>query len=632
MFPPALHPWIATAAVLLVFASLQWRRGGPTDLIFLGGLMLVTLTGVITPSQAFSGFANHAVIAIAALLTVSAGLRSAGVLDWLGRRWLGPVEDERGALWRLAPVLTVASAFVLNTALVAMTMPVVLEWCRKRGVSPSRLLMPVSYLAILGGVCTLIGTSTTLVIQGQLRELRDGQNQLAAQTADAELAESRRQFAEHLAPLKFLEPGWVGLPCAVAGFLALVGVSRRLTPNRSELVETFDADPRRYLVELMVKQDCPLAGKTVDEAGLRRLPGLFLIEIDREGEVTTPVAPHHRIEIHDRLVFSGVVSTIVDLEKIPNLIPVADLRYETQPESRQQRRLTEVVLSPSSPLIGRTLREADFRKTYNAAVVAVHRNGEQVERKIGDIRLKAGDTLLLQTRTDFVSVYRNHRDFYLVSEVSGSTPRRNHKAPLAAFWAIVLIAWLIVGNFIDADGPLAGLASAAVAAVTIAGLMVATRCLHVSAARSALDLRTLLTIGAALGLGAALDHSGAAAAMARTLIQWAGDQPHLLLAVVYVLAMVLTETLSNTAVAAIMLPLAASVAWEGGYNPRPFVMAITMAASLAFLTPVGYQTNLMVMGPGGYRPSDYFRAGLPITFAVTLTSLLLIPWLWPLRP
>ncbi len=632
MVPEALHPWIAVLAIGIVFIALQWVRRGASDLIFLGGLMLVTLTGVISPSAAFSGFSNPAVVAIAALLVVSAGLRSAGVLDWIGRQLLGKATTETAALWRLTPVMLATSAFVLNTALVAMMMPVILDWCRRHNISPSRMLMPISYLAILGGVCTLIGTSTTLVIQGQLRDLQTYYQQLdpgsllpapGNQTLDA--------FTQSLRPLTFLEPGQVGLPCALLGCLAFWLLGRRLLVDRVEVVEDFGEHRREYLVELQVQENCPLIDKTVQAAGLRDLPGLFLIEIDRQGDVITPVAPHQNIQFGDRLVFTGVVSTIVDLEKIPGLTPVADLTYDGDPVTRQQRRLTEVVLSRTSPLIGRTLRDANFRRAYNAAVVAVHRNGQRLTTKVGRIRLEAGDTLLLQTRIDFVAQYRNHRDFYLVSGVEGSQPLRYHKLPLAATLAGLLIAWLVAASFLDSEGAWATLASPAVAAVTIAVIMVATRCLPVAEARNAIDLQTLFTIAASIGLGTALHQSGAASAIAQIFVQWAGNHPIWLLIVIYLLSMACTESISNAAVAAMMLPLAATVAWESGCDPRPFVIAVTMAASLAFLTPIGYQTNLMVMGPGGYRPSDYLKTGWPISLTVTITCLILIPWIWPLR-
>jgi di/tricarboxylate transporter len=598
-----VHAWIAVVVTALVFVALQLRRGAPTDLLFLGGLMVVTLTGVLTPEEAFAGFANPALLTIAALLVVSAGLRSTGVLDWVGNRLLGRAQSEQGALWRLAPTLICSSAFILNTALVAMMMPVVMDWCRRRNVSPARLMIPLSYLTILGGVCTLIGTSTTLIVGGILR--REGYESLG-----------------------LFELGYVGFPCAVVGALFLLTVGPRLLPRRADIIEELDETRRDYLVEVLVQPGCPLIGQTVQEAGLRRLPGLFLIEIDHDGDIVTPVAPEDRLQANDRLVFEGLVNTIVDLEKIPGLIPAADMNFEVHPTRRTQRRLTEVVLSKTSPLIGSTVREGNFRSYYNAAVVAVHRNGQRVTHKIGDIRLEPGDTLLLQTRHDFVAEYQNNRDFYLVSPVEGSEPRLHHKMTLAASLALVLIGWLIVTSFLSKDGSLAGLASTAVAAITVAGIMIVTHCLRATEARASLDLQTLVTIAAALGLGAALDKSGAAGVCARWLVDQAGGNPELLLVVVYLLTLVFTEMITNNAVAAMLLPIALQIAAAGGYSARPFIIAITLAASLSFITPIGYQTNLMVMGPGGYRPSDYLRCGLPLAVLVSTTALLLIPRIW----
>jgi di/tricarboxylate transporter len=307
------------------------------------------------------------------------------------------------------------------------------------------------------------------------------------------------------------------------------------------------------------------------------------------------------------------------------------MNFEFHPTKRTQRRLTEVVLSKTSPLIGSTVREGNFRRHYNAAVVAVHRNGERLTNKIGDIRLEPGDTLLLQTRHDFQAEYQNSRDFYLISPVEGSEPRRHHKMTLAALLALLLIAWLIATSFLSENDSLAGLASTAVAAITVAGIMIVTRCMRITEARAALDLQTLITIAAALGLGAALEKSGAASDCANALVQLVdhvGGGPYMLLAVVYVMTLVFTEMITNNAVAAMLLPIALNVARASGYSPRPFIIAITLAASLSFVTPIGYQTNLMVMGPGGYRSSDYLRCGLPLAMIVTATALLLIPQIW----
>lgn len=618
------HGWIAVLVTVGVFVAMQRRRGAPADLLFLASLVVVTLTGVITPAEAVAGFANPAVLTIGALFAVAAGLRSTGVLDWVGEKLLGNVHTEKSALRRLVLTIVPVSAFLMNTPLVAMMMPVVIDWCRKRGVSPSRLLLPLSYLTILGGVCTLIGTSTTLVVNAYLKDQYVGEAWNAS-------------FREELAPMSLFEIGQVGLPCAVIGSLYMLLIARRLLPDRTELVEQLGEERREYLVEMLVQPNCPLVGKTVEAAGLRHLPGLYLIEIDRSGDIITPVTPRDVIHANDRLVFTGVVTTIVDLEKIPGLVPAADLTYEFQPSRRQRRNLTEAVLSRTSPVIGLTVREANFRERYDAAIVAVHRNGVRLTNKIGSILLDAGDTLLLQTGARFVENYRHSREFYLVSPVGGSSARRHDRAWIAGLLFVVLILWLGGRGLASVEGPFGGFTSSAVAAITIAVLMVVTRCLPLSQARGAIDLQVLFTIAAALGLGKALEESGAAKTIAEALVHAVTQNlgipeawvPYVLLGVVYVLAMVFTEMITNVAVAAMLLPVAVSVAWSAGYSPRPFVMAIALAASLSFLTPIGYQTNLMVMGPGGYRPRDYLRIGSALAVVIFVTSFLLIPLVWP---
>lgn len=628
--PPDTHPYIATGVTILVFLVLQVRRNVSTDLVFMFGVTVVTLCGVITPDEALSGFASPAPLTVAGLLAVAAGLRTTGVLDWVGRNLLGRVETERKAMVRLSGTLIAASAFLLNTAVVAMMMPVVIDWCRRRNLSPSRVLIPLSYWTILGGVCTLVGTSTTLVANGVLQEQHHSRS-LAVDSAEVRADEEqtdldwRKQFRDNVRPMGLFELGCVGLPCALIGGVFLIYLAPRLLPNRTDVVEQLGERRREYLVEMLVRGDCPLIGKPIEEAGLRQLPGLFLIEIDRNGELITPVAPQDTLRAHDRLLFTGVVSTIVDLEKIPGLVPAGDLSYEFHPAKRMQRRLTEVVLSPASPLIGTTVREGNFRQRYNAAVVAVHRSGERLTNKIGDISLEAGDTLLLQTRSNFVSNYRNSRDFYLVSEVEGSTPRLHHKMQLAAGLGLLLVALLCFSTWISRNP-----AWTTICAATVVILMVVTRCVTMNEVRSSFDLRLILTIVGALGLGQAIQKSGAAESIADAIVNLCDLHPLLLLAAVYLMAVVFTETITNNAVAAILLPIAIAVAWEGHYNPRPFIIAITLAASLSFVTPIGYQTNLMVMGPGGYRPVDFLKCGIPLAIVVGLTALVLIPNIWPL--
>lgn len=638
MFPSDWHPWLAAAIVVLVFAGIQLRRGTPPDVWFLVGMVALVVTGVLSPKDALAGFANPAVITVAALLAVTAGLRSTGLLDWIGHKLLGGLHTESQAMLRLTITLIPVSAFMLNTALVAMLMPVLIEWCRRNSISPSRLLIPLSFLSVLGGVCSLVGTSTNIVVNGMLRNAHEVQS-AALDKLDDEVERgrlpaladrgARLKFIDNVRPMSMFEIGWVGLPCAMVGGVYLWLFGRKLLPNRTEMLEQLGEQRREYLVEMLVTPGCTLIGKTVEQAGLRHLPGLFLIEIDRHGDQITPVRPGDIIRDDDRLIFTGVVSTIVDLEKIPGLVPAADMTYEFHPSDKQQRMLVEVVLSRTSPLVGITVREANFREQYNAAVVAVHRNGARVTNKIGSIRLEPGDTLLLQTRSEFVNIYRNSKDFYLVSSVDDFEARRHDKALLAGVLVLLLIAWLSLSDLVGESGPWAGIASPAIATIGICTLMIATGCVRAADARNAIDLQVIVSIAASLCLGQALSKSGAADWIAEQLTAQIGPHPYLLLVALYFIALVFTEMMSNNAVAAMLFPLAVALAAASGISPRPFVMGITLAASLSFITPIGYQTNLMVMGPGGYRPADFFRVGLPLTVLVTITALVLIPLVWP---
>jgi di/tricarboxylate transporter len=612
-----MFSWQATLTItvtVLIFVFLQIQKKASTDVLFLCGLIFVTACGILTPEQAFSGFSNVAILTIAGLLAITAGLRITGVLDWVGHKLLGTATTEKQAIFRLSAVTTVASAFLLNTAVVAMMMPVVVSWCRRRGISPSRLLMPVSYLAILGGICTLIGTSTTLVVNGELQHL----------------ASTGTSTVKGVQPLSMFELTAIGLPCAVIGVFYILTIMPKLLPQRTGIIKQLGQQRREYLVEMHVDDDCPLINKSVEEAGLRHLEGLFLIEIDRDDHIITPVAPDNILRGGDQLVFTGAIETIVELERFPGLSPAIEL----SPEQHPQRHLTEVVLSRKSPLLSTTVRAARFRQRYDAAVVAIHRAGERLTGKVGDTTLEAGDTLLLQTGTDFLQTHQHNPDFYMVSSVQGSEPRQNNKAKTASLLLIALLLWLVTASIFSpasANSSLLGLTSPAVAALTIAILMVLTRCLKMSDARASINLQMLITIGAALGLGNALKESGAAKEIANSIFMLAENHPWTILVALYILTVVLTETISNNAVAAMLLPLAIEIATTGDWNARPFIFTITIAASLSFVTPIGYQTNLMVMGPGGYRAKDYFRCGLPLAILMGICALTLIPIVAPLK-
>ena len=584
--------WLTIAVTATVLIALMCEK--PADLVFMGAIVLLALCGVIKPEEAFSGFISNSLLMVAALFVVTAGLKETGVVDVVGSRVLGPAKTELGGLIMLALFTITTSAFLNNTPIVAMLIPVVISWCRKHQVAPSKLLIPLSFLTILGGCCSRIGTSTNLVVDGLMKKAG-------------------------LPEMTFFEIGYAGLPCAIIGCAYILTFGRKVLPERKELMEQLGDSRREYLVEMVVTPACRLVGQRIEAAGLRRLPGLFLIEVDRRGTVIAPVSPDTVLESNDRLVFTGVVGTIVDLKKIPGLEPATEATDQASEEQRR-RRLCEAVVSRSSPLIGQSVREAQFRSHYNAAIVAIHRNGERLTTKIGDVKLESGDTLLMQTGPNFVQAHRNNPDFYLVSDVEGSQPLRHER-----WWvALVIFAGLLVTMCIGKSD------TAMLGAFVAGGLMVLTRCMSAADARQTVEWPVLIAIGASFGLGSALEKSGAALFLSSQLVAWTQPLgPYATLAAIYFVTMVLNELITNNGAAALAFPFCLKAAELSHCDSRPFVMAVALAASFAFASPVGYQTHMMVYGPGGYRFSDFVKVGVPLNLLLWIASVILIPMIWP---
>ncbi len=597
--------WITLGVVLGVLVGLVFTRRSP-DIILLAGLTVLLLAGVIDTKQAIAGMANEGVITIGVLYIVAAGLRDTGGMSWIAQRLLGRPGSLTGAQARIMLPIAGMSAFMNNTPLVAMLLPVVGDWSKAYRFSVSKLLIPLSYASIFGGACTLIGTSTNLIIDGWLIQ----------QAAD--LAPPRRQ-ALGLAGfdgLGMFAMTPIGLPVALVGIGGTILLSRWLLPERRSQVGTL-GDPREYTVEMVVEPDSPLVGKTIEDAGLRNLPGLYLVEIDRDGEVLGAVGPTTHLHADDRLVFAGVVDSVVDLQKTRGLKPATDQVFKLD-APRTSRVMVEAVVSHTCPAVGRTIRDARFRSVYNAAVIAVGRNGERLPGKIGDIVLKPGDTLLLEAAPSFVEQQRNSRDFYLVSRLAGARPPRHERAPLALAILAAMVAAVAVGWMPMLHAALVG-----------AGLMLVTRCCSGAAARAAVDWSVLIVIAAALGIGAAMQASGLAAFIADELFAVAGDSPLLCLAAIYALTMVLASLVTSKAAAVLVLPIALGTAIDLGVALMPFAMAVLIAAATTIATPIGYPTNLMVYGPGGYRFTDYVRIGVPLSLAIGALTIWLVPTLFP---
>lgn len=597
------HAWTSVVVLALIFAGMASGRLA-TDLTMLLGLGVLMATGTITPAEATAGFAHPTLAAIALLFVVSAGVKQTGLGLYIADRALGQPKSDRGALARVLPATAGLSAFMNNTPLVAMLAPSLEEWARKRAIPPSRLLMPLSFAAILGGTCSLIGTSTNLVVV----------NALNTYVGDLQAAGAPPETLEPLR-LGMFSIGAVGLPAAIIGCLYMYVFAPRLLPDRRAALATID-DPKEYTVEMLVPQHSPLAGQTIEEAGLRRLAGLFLAEIERAGELMTAVGPEQRLAEGDRLVFVGIVDSVADLQKTRGLVPATDQVFKLD-APRSERCLIEAVISARNPNAGKTIRAGRFRSNYEAAVIAVAREGQRIAKKIGDIVLRPGDALLVEAHPSFEQRYRNNRDFLLVRRLEGSDLPRHEKAgaALAVLCGMVGIVALNEKLLLPA-------------ALSAAGLMIVLRCCTTETARSAVDWELLVTIAGAFGVAAALEKSGAAEAIANGLIGWCGDRPYVALAVVYLVTLITTEIITNTVAAALMFPLAIQTALALEVNPMPFVIGVMMAASAAFATPFGYQTNLMVYGLGGYRFRDYVRFGGPLDLIVGAVVVAITPWIW----
>ncbi len=591
--------WITVAVVAVMLALLISDRVAPVAAV-LGAAVLLLLLDVVDAEAAFSGFSNPAPITVAALYVVAGAVEATGAFEWLTRRTLAPPgsthPDKRASpreLARFLPAPLAASSLLNNTTIVAMLAPRVTGWARQSGRMASGFLMPLSYAAILGGVVTAIGTSTNLVVSGLLREA--GQDEMG-----------------------LFEISRVGLPVAAAGLVFLVLLVPRLLPNRPTPGRT-EGGSREFTVEMEVAPRSALAGQSVAEAGLRNLEGVYLVEIERAEHTIAPVPPHEVLVEGDRLTFAGNVDQVLDLQRLPGLVPAEERHFSIVGDGRG-RMLYEMVVSPDSSLVGHTLKDTGFRNRYGAAVVAIHRAGERVPGKLGNVELHAGDVLLALSDENLRGRLFDHHDFLVVSRLDGDPPPRRHNARLVE--GVIGALLVVVGlGFLDI------LEGALLAALLLLGLGVVS----VNEARRSVDLDVIVLIAASFGVGAAVAQSGLAETLGGGIVDaFSGFGDVGLLVGIVLTTVVLTELITNNAAAVLVFPIAMAAAAEAGLDPRPFAMAVAVGASLSFLTPLGYQTNTMVYGMGGYRFSDFARVGLPLTAVTVTTAVAVIPIAFPL--
>ena len=583
-----------TTAVLVIMSFALLREWIETELILFAALLALLAGGIIDLNKAVSGFSNQGMLTVALLFIVAGALQHTGVMRQISPAIFGkkPTGIKRSLFRILLPVTTL-SAFINNTPLVALLIPAVRSWSEKTGLAASKYLIPISFAAILGGMCTLIGTSTNLIIYGLMLDFG-------------------------MPGMSMFELSYIGVPIAVFGLLYLIFVGHRFLPEHKEFLHSFDNSTREFVIVLKVREEFSGTRKTVEQAGLRHLNGLFLFQIERNGRIIAPVRPDGLILVDDRLYFTGIPKTILELQKTPGLELLKDAHFDLKQYDSSTIHPYEAVISASSPLVGKNVRRSNFREKFDAVIVAIHRNGERLQSKIGDVILKEGDTLLLLARKGFYQRWYNSNDFYLISEADGVESK-----PRWQSWLSVLILIPMIILVVTRAIPIIFAASFAVF------ILLVTQTISREQARRSVDLRVLVIIAASFGIADAIQTSGLADFIAKGIINTTGVLGIIgVIAGIFIVASIYTNIMTNNAAAAIVFPIAFSAAQELGVDPRPFVITLAIAASTSFMTPISYQTNLMVYGPGGYKVKDFLKVGLPLQVIVSIVAISLIYFIY----
>jgi di/tricarboxylate transporter len=566
----------------------------PVDVTALGILLFLILTGLLPADEAFAGFGSDVVVMMLGLLILVAALTRTGVTDVVGRVLLNRGEvGQQELLLTVMAIAALVGAFMSNTTATAFFLPIVITIARRRAISPARLLMPLAFASILVSSVSLISTSTNIVVSGLMQDLG-------------------------LAPISMFELAPVGIPIAILGigYMALVG--RHLVPDRIPQDEIERVCPRLYLTEILIPAESPLVGKTLREAALGAEMDLKVLRIVRDS--TRHVLPRAstKLEEGDVLLVEGSRESILDVKEEADVQIKADLEFPDEEIGAGEIRLTEVMVLPNSPLMGRTLRGLDFRQRYRLQVLAINRQGETLTRKMSRVRLRVGDVLVVQGREGRIDALEGQNLFRRLSLPDvGLKRRRRAPIALAIFGGTVLAATF-------------NLLSLPVAMLLGAVLAFATRCITPEEAYNQVRWQVLMLIASMLGLGAAMELTGTAAFLADQIVALVGASGTFwLLSAFFGLTVLLTQPMSNQAAAAVVLPVAVRTAGQLGLNPRSFAMMVALAASCSYLTPLE-PACLLVYGPGRYRFLDFLKVGALPTVLIYVLCILLVPVLWPL--
>ena len=586
----SLAAWFVVFVVLLVFL-LQICTKLPSDFVFLGGMCLLLVSGVIPVNSVLGGFSSSTVVLIGALFVVICGLVHTGFMQWVSRYCLGTPKTYRKAIVRLMFPVAALSSLLNNTAVVALFTGVVKIWSKKLGIAPSKLLIPLSYASGMGGICTLLGTPPNLLISGFY-------------TKETGIA------------LSIFTPTLVGLFCLVVGVLSVIALSR-LIPERKSPEDALQSTDG-YTMELMVPTMSELVGKTIKEAGLDNIKGGHLIEIIRmDSEVITALDEDEFIFGGDRLIFSGNVEKMLEMRDSYQLVNATHHVFSLD-EVEKNRNLRMVTVGYRSTFIGSRMCDTPFEEEYNLVLVAIAREGEVIKGSPREVEIKAGDTLLIECPQHSRAI--NYSNYNLLEMESSSLYKPNIRTLYSSF---VMIAMIAVSSL--------GYMSLLQAAFVAAFAMIIFRFCTIAQARESIDWSLLMIFAGSISLGTAIQETGIAEWISQGILTVCNGSPIIALAGICLIGTFITEFTSNTATAAIFFPIAFQTAINMDVNPLTFCVALMISVSSSFATPIGSPTHMIVYGPGGYRFSDFARIGIPMNFIILAANLFITLILFPLK-
>ena len=587
----SIHAWITILTVLTMFSVLLFTKLR-SDLVFLGAIAVLFVTGVLDAKEAFSGFSSTSVVVIGVLFVVVAGLTHTGVLQWIVKHLLGQPKSYTGAVTRLMLPVAALSSFLSNTTVVALFVGIVKMWAKKLNISPSKLLIPLSYASGMGGVCTLIGTPPNLIISGLY----------ADQTGTA---------------MNVLATTIPGIFCLGVGVLSIIAM-RRLLPDRKAPEAAFE-DTSEYTVELLVPSDNPNIGKRIVDTGLKDIRGGRLIEIIHFDEVISPVPDDEPIMGGDRLVFAGQIDEILDVKKSHGFVN-ADHHVFKMDEVGTDRQLRTAYIPYNSSLIHKVLGKTTFEKDNNMTLVAVARQGKRLDQSPHEVKLHAGDTLLfecppkLNINTEQISGQLQFFD--------------SEQVPNIGYKTLVSTAIMIAMVVLSALNVMPLLQCAFLAAIA----MLLFRCCNPEQAMKAINWEILMVFAGSVVLGLAIQKTGIAERLAYGILDVCGTNPIVVMAAICFVATFITEFISNTAAGAMFFPIMYEAATKLGYEPYPFLIALMVSVSSSFATPIGSPTHMLVYAPGGYRFSDFMRIGLLMNLIILAANIFIVNIVYPLTP